>query len=98
MIILVLGGARSGKSSFAERLASTSKNTVCFVVTAKRSDAEMKARIERHILDREQHSNLDQVNASMHWITKEEPLHLSSLDLPKGIYIPESSKIYSFFI
>ncbi|KAJ3220180.1 hypothetical protein HDU67_005506 [Dinochytrium kinnereticum] len=77
--ILLLGGARSGKSSFAERLASTSKTPVAYIATARPSDAEMSARIDRHISDRR-----DGVNASFHtsWITFEEPLDLSKIQLP----------------
>lgn len=46
MITLILGGARSGKSSFAQKLAEGRK--VLFVATAEALDDEMKARIEEH--------------------------------------------------
>lgn len=46
-IIFILGGARSGKSSFAIELAKKEKN-VLFAATAKPSDSEMKQRIEKH--------------------------------------------------
>lgn len=46
-IILVTGGARSGKSSFAESLFNGSKEVV-YIATAKIYDEEMKQRVELH--------------------------------------------------
>lgn len=45
---LVLGGARSGKSAFAERRARASGQTVVCVVTATAGDEEMLQRITAH--------------------------------------------------
>jgi adenosylcobinamide kinase / adenosylcobinamide-phosphate guanylyltransferase len=65
-LILILGGARSGKSTFAERLAMTSKRPVAFIATATGSDDEMRERIARHRATR-----------PAAWQTLEEPLHLA---------------------
>ncbi len=66
---LVIGGARSGKSSLAIRLAEASTLPVIFVATAQAGDDDMAARIERHRAER-----------PAHWGTVEEPL-----DLPRAI-------------
>jgi adenosylcobinamide kinase / adenosylcobinamide-phosphate guanylyltransferase len=47
-LILVLGGARSGKSAFAQRLASGLEGPVLFVATGVPTDEEMAARIAAH--------------------------------------------------
>ena len=65
-LILVLGGARSGKSTFAEQLAQRSGRSVAFIATATASDDDMRVRIERH-----------QAARPADWHTIEEPLHLA---------------------
>ncbi len=45
---LVLGGARSGKSCFAEEVASQLGDRVLFVATGEALDEEMRLRIEEH--------------------------------------------------
>lgn len=47
-LILILGGARSGKSSYAVELAKKFKKKVAFIATATSFDEEMKKRIELH--------------------------------------------------
>lgn len=47
-VTLVLGGAASGKSGFAQQLAETAPGTLLYVATAHAGDAEMAARIARH--------------------------------------------------
>ena len=46
-LILILGGARSGKSALAERLASQ-RERVLFIATAEALDADMEGRIAAH--------------------------------------------------
>jgi adenosylcobinamide kinase/adenosylcobinamide-phosphate guanylyltransferase len=48
MITLILGGARSGKSAYAERLAVDSKLPVTYIATAQVYDDEFKQRVEHH--------------------------------------------------
>jgi len=67
MLSLVIGGARSGKSRFAQSLCPDSTRTI-YLATARAEDAEMAARIERHRRDR-----------PAHWITIEEPLSLAAV-------------------
>ena len=47
-LILLLGGARSGKSSYAETLATQLGDRVLYVATAQAGDEEMQARIAAH--------------------------------------------------
>jgi len=65
-VILIIGGARSGKSTFAERLAATSGRRVAFIATATASDEDMRDRIARHKAVR-----------PTDWFTLEEPLDLA---------------------
>ena len=66
MRTLILGGARSGKSALAERLALESGKEVVYIATAQAHDAEMAARIAHH-RDRR----------PAHWQSVEEPLALA---------------------
>ena len=51
-IILLLGGARSGKSSYAQELAKKMSTKGLFVATAQAGDDDMRRRIENHKLKR----------------------------------------------
>ena len=84
MIHFVVGGARSGKSRYAENLASkiatestrqtgnhsdeSAQRCVIYVATAVAGDKEMRARIDHH-----QQSRSDQ------WMLVEEPFYLSAV-------------------
>ena len=56
--LLVLGGARSGKSSFAQNQAEDSGLEPCFIATAQAYDSEMDERIARHAAARDAHWHL----------------------------------------
>jgi adenosylcobinamide kinase / adenosylcobinamide-phosphate guanylyltransferase len=66
MYELILGGARSGKSRLAERLAAESGLTVSYIATSQALDGEMSARIQHHRERRPEH-----------WRLVEEPLALA---------------------
>jgi adenosylcobinamide kinase / adenosylcobinamide-phosphate guanylyltransferase len=66
-LILILGGARSGKSTFAQRLAQRTERSVAIIATATASDEDMCDRIVRHRAAR-----------PVHWHTIEEPLQLAA--------------------
>jgi adenosylcobinamide kinase/adenosylcobinamide-phosphate guanylyltransferase len=64
---LILGGARSGKSALAERLAGESGLDVTYIATAAIGDAEMAERIRHH-----------QARRPGHWQVVEEPIELAA--------------------
>jgi len=64
---LILGGARSGKSAFAQRRAAASGLNVIYLATAEAGDAEMAERIARHRAERPKD-----------WSLVEEPLALAA--------------------
>jgi adenosylcobinamide kinase/adenosylcobinamide-phosphate guanylyltransferase len=55
---LILGGARSGKSAYAEKLADESGLEGVYIATAEALDSEMRARIEHHRGRRPEHWQL----------------------------------------
>lgn len=68
LIELVIGGARSGKSSYAESVAKQSGKAVIYIATAEVGDQEMAQRIEKHKAQRPQE-----------WQVIEEPLQLATV-------------------
>ena len=67
-VILISGGARSGKSSYSEALAAGFPGPRAYIATAPVFDDEMAARVERHKLQRK--------NAG--WDTIEEEINLAA--------------------
>lgn len=51
-IVLVTGGARSGKSTFAEKHVQTLGNQIAYIATAEPFDEGMKDRVKKHIEQR----------------------------------------------
>ncbi|NDJ60856.1 MAG: bifunctional adenosylcobinamide kinase/adenosylcobinamide-phosphate guanylyltransferase [Chloroflexi bacterium] len=72
-LIFLLGGARSGKSAYAEQWARDHGREVLFVATAQASDDEMAARIAHHRATRPDH-----------WATLEVPLRVGEAILNYG--------------
>ncbi len=69
MKVMVTGGARSGKSSFAERWIMKHAEAALYVATGQAFDEEMTERIALHRQQREQ--------SGFVWTTLEEPLRLA---------------------
>lgn len=65
-LTVVIGGARSGKSSYAERLLFATARPRRYIATAEAWDDEMRARIAQHQQDR-----------GTDWTTVEAPLDLA---------------------
>ena len=65
-ITFITGGARSGKSSFAQRMAEVASANPVYLATARIWDDDFRRRIERHQSDR-----------GSHWINIEEEKRLS---------------------
>lgn len=75
-IALITGGARSGKSRFAEELVKRHGTSLCYLATAQALDDEMHERIERHRSRR-----------GAAWETIEEPLMIpQALARIDGVY------------
>ncbi len=66
-LVLLLGGARSGKSAMAERMAMQMGGRVTYLATAQPLDEEMAQRIKNH-----------QAARPAEWRTVEEPLDLDA--------------------
>ena len=67
-ITFIIGGARSGKSSFALNEASKVSGQKAYIATAEALDEEMKDRIEKHKAER-----------GNDWDTFEEPIRISDV-------------------
>jgi adenosylcobinamide kinase/adenosylcobinamide-phosphate guanylyltransferase len=72
-IIFITGGARSGKSRFAQQIAQTFPGSKAYLATAQALDEEMKTRIARHKKSR-----------PTAWRTLEEPVRIAELLQKEG--------------
>lgn len=66
MLQLILGGARSGKSRLAEKLAADSGCAVTYIATSQPLDGEMNDRVRHH-----------RERRPPHWALIEEPIELA---------------------
>jgi len=64
-LIFIIGGARSGKSTFAQQLAQKTSKSVVYIATAESLDEEMEKRIRNH-----------QKIRPTEWATIEAPLNI----------------------
>jgi len=71
-LTFILGGARSGKSTWAEKLASAAGEKVLYIATSEILDEEMRRRIQRH-----------QERRPASWQTLEAPGQIASVLQPR---------------
>nr|WP_294780357.1 bifunctional adenosylcobinamide kinase/adenosylcobinamide-phosphate guanylyltransferase [uncultured Flavobacterium sp.] len=69
MIFLITGGERSGKSSYAQKLALELSDSPIYVATARKWDSDFQTRIDRHQQERDER-----------WTNIEEEKYLSKID------------------
>ena len=85
---LIVGGARSGKSRLAERLVARLATATglprAYIATAEIWDAEMRARIDRHIADRGEG-----------WVTEEAPRDVAgALTRAQGVVLIDCATLW----
>jgi adenosylcobinamide kinase / adenosylcobinamide-phosphate guanylyltransferase len=76
MIYYITGGQRSGKSSFAQKLALQLTTEPIYLATARVWDEDFEKRIQRHQSDRDDR-----------WTNIEQEKHLSQLDLENKVVV-----------
>ena len=76
MVYLITGGARSGKSSYAQRLALSLSEQPVYVATARIWDDDFAERVKKHQDDR-----------GPQWLLFEEELYLSKLPLENRVVV-----------
>lgn len=85
-VSLILGGAKSGKSKYAEDLSANYENKL-YIATAEARDEEMKDRIKAH-----------QKQRGTNWQTIEEPLnikdHLEAQNEPNSVILVDCMTIW----
>ncbi|MGY6648679.1 bifunctional adenosylcobinamide kinase/adenosylcobinamide-phosphate guanylyltransferase [Wenyingzhuangia sp. IMCC45574] len=76
MIYYITGGERSGKSSYAQKLAEELSPNPYYLATSRIWDADFKTRVDRHVSDRDER-----------WTTLEEEKHLSTVIPEKSVVL-----------
>ena len=89
MIVLITGGERSGKSSYAENLALELSDTPLYVATARKWDSDFQKRIDRH-----------QNNRDQRWINIEKEKHLSEINFSGKVAVVDCVTLWltNFFV
>lgn len=75
MIYYITGGERSGKSSYAQKLAENLSDSPYYLATSRIWDADFQQRVDRHVSDRDER-----------WTTIEEEKKISEV-IPKGAVV-----------
>lgn len=83
-LILVTGGARSGKSTFAEQIALKMSSHPIYLATATVLDEEFRDRVNRH-----------QARRGPEWTTVEEPLFLGDLAFSSDVILLDCLTLWS---
>lgn len=88
-IIFITGGARSGKSRYAQELALQMSADPVYVATARQWDGDFQDRIRRHRQERD-----------ARWSSIEEEKHISGLDLQGKVVVIDCITLWitNFFI
>jgi adenosylcobinamide kinase / adenosylcobinamide-phosphate guanylyltransferase len=76
MLTFITGGQRSGKSSFAQKLALSRAENPVYLATARHWDREFSARIARHQADR-----------ALRWCNVEEEKHISRIGMHQRVVV-----------
>lgn len=79
-LTVLLGGARSGKSSLALTLAAKHSPSVTFIATAEALDDDMVRRIERHRAERPTWTTIEEPRDLVGAIEKADPTHTLVVD------------------
>lgn len=89
MIILITGGARSGKSSYAQQLAISLSANPVYIATAKVWDKDFEQRVKRHQSERDER-----------WTNIEEQRTVGSLEIENRVAVIDCVTLWltNFFI
>jgi adenosylcobinamide kinase/adenosylcobinamide-phosphate guanylyltransferase len=88
-LIFITGGARSGKSRYAQQLALQLSNNPVYVATARHWDDDFEKRIQRHRNERDER-----------WTSIEEEKQISRLTLPGKVAVVDCVTLWltNFFL
>lgn len=89
MIYYISGGERSGKSSYAQKLAESLSDTPIYLATSRIWDDDFQQRVDRHVSDRDER-----------WTTVEEEKWLSKVISEKQTVVVDCVTLWltNFFV